>query len=124
MTKTKRCKTTGNKSLRQLLTQFLTIFENYKRIDSYILEDTLGKVCRKLGYKMDCFPGCQEAGLPEEFLRNNCDEARFAQLVKTLDEEMLDSLLYSQRRYVTRWSYSEDFTPQLVFFQGNFAGAD
>ena len=73
MTKTKRCKTTGNKSLRQLLTQFLTIFENYKRIDSYILEDTLGKVCRKLGYKMDCFPGCQEAGLPEEFLRDNCD---------------------------------------------------
>ena len=96
MLKTKRCKTTGNKNLRQLLTPFLIIFENYKRPDSYILEDSLGEVCRQLGYKIDCFHGYQEAGLPEEFLRDNCDEARFAQLVKTLDEEMLGSLLYSQ----------------------------
>ena len=73
MVKTKRCKTTGNKNLRQLLTPFLIIFENYKRPDSYILEDSLGEVCRQLGYKIDCFHGYQEAGLPEEFLRDNCD---------------------------------------------------
>ena len=52
-----------------------------------------------------------------KYVSNNSDEARFAQLVKTLDEEMLGSLLYSQWRYVTHWSYSEDFTPQLGFFK-------